>query len=204
MKSLLAIIDDKNDLDLSPEVITRLKGDIHRGLIAQLSPEKEAIPFILYALGNSWTNISEQTGIPQSILYATAMYYQWDKKLASLRDKSKEFRPEDMLGDIFNLSLVIIKHGIQEMAKDVLTGEKKVTSFPLFPKNLHGFEKLFTVLEKLKELTGESPKPNQGGTVVNAQNVQINQSVTEVIDVQEDEARKKERELKYKFLRGEV
>lgn len=206
MQSLIAAAE-KNDIGLPKEAIEDLKLEIQKGAIGHVCPDKEAVPFMLYCIGTSFEDIAVRTNIHIKILWATALYYNWPEKRRKIQGE-KDFQPEAVLSDVFNLSLVIIQHGIKDMAKDVLSGKRRASQFPLFPKNLHGFEKLLLTLEKMKQITGDLPPTvgNNSGTVVQANNVQINQhqnpqDLAEYTD-EEIEARKKERAEKYKAIKG--
>lgn len=208
-RSIIEIADQKTTLDIPEDKIKEIKSEINRGSLAHLSSEREAIPFMMFAQGYSFEKISDYCSLPINFIYATALFYEWDKKLNKLRDSSSEFTSEALLGEIYSMTLIVAKMGLQEYAKDVMVGKNSAKNFPLFPQNLHGFEKLITVLEKLKNLEngGSTGSTSSGGTTINANNVQINNGPNEEDSTNstisyEERTSAEERAEKWKLISG--
>lgn len=210
MQSLVAAVQSS---ELVPvEEKEKIESRVRKGLLGPLSPEREAGPFMLYCCGDDLETIALKTNFPKDILYVTAIHYDWDNKAASLRSDSKDFNPINIQKDLAHSLLVATYMAAKEQLQDVLAGRKSPSQCPLLPKNMHSLEKLMnmiTEMNKPPEGAGSHQYPGSG-TVVHAQNVQINQQqnnhekaqdIVEMTD-EEIEAKRLEREEKYKALRG--
>lgn len=211
MQSLVALVGDSSLVPIEEK--EKIESKLRKGLIGPLSPERESGPFMLYCCGDDLDAISLKTNFPKEILYVTAVHYDWPAKSQSLRGDSKDFNPLNIQRDLAHSLLVATYMAAKEQLADVLAGRKKPSQCPLLPSNMHSLEKLMNMITEMNvPANGDNSIP-QGGTVVHAQNVQINQQqnnngnnnpqeIQEISD-EELEAKKIEREAKYKALRGE-
>jgi len=203
MHASLIVAVQKSDLipeDIRPILESRVK----KGLLGPLSPEREAGPFMLYCVGDDMEAIALKTNFPRDVLYVTAIHYDWKEKSSLLRSDSKDFNPANIQKDLAHTLLVATYLATKEQLQDVLAGRKKASQCSLIPKNVQALDKLMNMVSALSAPeTSVAP----GGTVVHAQNVQINQSGSEgdgkleTLTDEEMEEKKKEREIKYKALR---
>ena len=185
----------------------QIESRVRKGLLGPLTVERESGPFMLYCCGDTFEDIAIKTNFPIDVLYVTAIHHNWEERSKSLKIKGKAFDPANLQKDLSHSILVATYMAAQEQLQDVLAGRKKASQCPLIPKNIHALERLMGMITALNSAEGSVPP---GGTVVHAQNVQINQNSKEVPTVQnaefvdeETEERKKERAEKYKLLRGD-
>ena len=205
-----ALTASPQSVDLIPvEEREAIESRKRKGLIGPLSPERETGPFMLYCCGDDLDAIALKTNFPKEILYVTAVHYDWTKKSEGLRDGTQAFNPLNIQKDLAHSLLVATSLAVKEQLKDVLSGRKSASQCPLIPKNMQSLEKLMTLITALN--TAPEASAGKGGTVVHAQNVQINQSgqsqeKSGIVEVSEEEmeAKRQEREAKYKALKGNV
>lgn len=196
-----SLIPALNNSKLVPDdVKKKLEAKLKKGTIGPLSPERESGPFMLFACGDNIDTIALKTNFPKEMLYLTALHYEWELKVKLLHGESGEFNAERVKKDLANTLLVATYISAKEQLQAVLSGRKKAEDCPLIPSNTAQLDKLMNMLQTL-----ENP-PNQagsGGTVVNAQNVQINNSSPEKEIASDDKDYKEERKKKYKALKGD-
>ena len=188
----LIVTTERSDIipvEKKQEIIARIR----KGLLGPLSPEREAGAFMLYCCGDDFESISLKTNFPLDIIYVTAAHYGWDIKAKALRSESGDFNPVNIQKNLANSLLIATYMSVQEELKDVLAGKKSASDCKLIPNNIKSLQ---TLMDMVSNVHNPGVAGNQG-TVVHAQNVQINQ-------VAEPKPEKKEEnEIKYAVLKGE-
>ncbi len=172
MSSELKALVERNELKLPSERVQSLMRTLQQRAVAQLSSEKEPGPFMLYCLGNDLNDIASKTGYPVEVITLTAIYYKWNQKI-ELFNKVKDKTPSDIQKDLVNSLLVATYVGISRELGEVIAGKRSAADCKLIPKEIKDLEKLVALVNTANGIVPNPAEP--GKTVVNAQNVQINQ-----------------------------
>ena len=177
----------KNDLGLPETKTAKLIQLVNNRSVAQLSPDKESGPFLLYCTGTDFETIATRCSYPLDVVLLTAMHYRWNEKIDKLGLRSVENAPNAIQKDLANSLLVATYVAMQKQLGDVIAGRMKPEKCALIPKNAYALEKLMALVTDINNPTSKTP--GEGGIAVNAQNVQINQGVVPMND--EDRAKKR-------------
>ncbi|MEM4379364.1 MAG: hypothetical protein QXL01_01575 [Thermoplasmatales archaeon] len=197
------VILRKNSLNLPTEQIVRIEKALERRDISPISSDKETGLFLLYAMGESLDSIAEQTNIPKDIIALTAVTYDWETKCLEI----KKYRNGDKIGemqkDLVNTLLAATYVTIKRELALVIAGKKDPYEVLLIPKKIEGLEKLMNMVAEINSPGATAAKntaQKAGGTVVQAQNVQINQQVV----TNPDSAQKESKVERLRKLREEL
>lgn len=183
----------KNDLELPQDEVERLKRLAAVNSISYLSPDKESTPFMLYCMGDTFEEIALKTNLPEAVVKVTAMKYEWHEKSRLYRMDVDEVKK-----DIAKMVLAATHIAVKKELSDVLSGKLKSSS--LIPKNVASLEKLMDLVDTVHGVV-QPAKPKAGGTVIQAQNVQINNNA---VEYPEPEESKDEKEAKYGLVSGKI
>jgi hypothetical protein len=202
----LPTIIEKNALELSDKKIQELNQAIARGTIGPMTADKEGNLFLLYAMGDSIDEITDSTGYPKDIILVTAMRYDWPTRRKKMRLTTPEDTATDISKKIVNGIQMATWLAVKEQIADVVSGRKRPSQCSLIPKNIHGLQKLMEMITVMNNPAVASIRP--GGTVVQAENVQINHNHNlpaaeipkEMIELTDKE--KEDRAAKWAILRG--
>lgn len=189
--------------DLSPEQKEKVKRYIRNGMTSHLSADKEVGPFMLYMMGYSLEAVAKASGFPFDVICLTAAHSRWAEKRNLLQTGGPNVAME-MQKNIANMMLVATFLASQQELADVLSGKKEAIKSHLAVKSLSGLQNLVDIVMKLNGMVDPNGNPvAPPGTVIHAQNVQINNnsSPEEVKSAEEKKlAAAKERAEKLKAL----
>lgn len=161
----------------STEMVKRIEGLIVRGQTAPLPSDKETGPFLLYVLGDSVEQVAQKTGIPVDVVYLTAISYHWSEKREELARKGNVQLITALQKDLINNLLVATQASIIRQVGEVMSGRLPPEKCSLIPRSLHGLKTLMEMVTQINQLVA-SNETNKPQTVIQAQNVQVNQSIT--------------------------
>lgn len=199
-----AALVPKVDIGLLQEDLQKLERKVKRGEVIQLSPEKEAGPFLLYIMGDSLDTIATKTSYPVDIIRITAIYYRWPDKAKAITDMAVDNGEQGdpamkkVQKDLVNQILIATYMSMQKELGDVIAGRKKARQCRLIPNNVHSLEKLITMADTLNSPPEQKIKTD---TLIQGQNVQVIQDKrppeddTIKIKPQEDEEKKQMLEI---------
>jgi hypothetical protein len=176
MENIKALVV-QNPLNLPDKVAHGLLERVNRREVAYLSPEKEAAPFLFYCLGDDFKKIALKANYPIEVIMLTAMYYKWPEKKEVLQKAHVDMVPREIQKDITNSLLVATYMTVQRQLADVMANRKKAEDCPLIPNNMLALEKLMMMIEQLGKPPRDPNVPAAAGTVISANNVQVNQGV---------------------------
>jgi len=155
------------------EVVKRIEGLLVRGQTASLSPDKEAGPFLLYVLGDDIEDIAQKTGTPVDVMYLTCLTYRWQEKRDELSKKGNTVVINALQKSIVNHLLAATQLSVMNQVGKVMSGEIDASECSLIPKNIKSLKELMELVTAVNDLVSASEQKDKPVTVVNAQNVQI-------------------------------
>lgn len=145
------------------------------GASAPLSPDKEVGPFMLFLIGADVEEVAVKTGYPKDVVLLTAIQYKWQEKRDMLIESGKEAELiKDMEKGLVNNLLLATYHKITREVAEVVSGKREDSVY--IPKSIQSLQRLLDMVEKANKLGIVDAPSVVGGTVVNAQNVQIVQN----------------------------
>jgi hypothetical protein len=160
-----------------PEVeIKRLESLVARGITAPLTPEKEVGPFLLYIIGDSLEDVATKTGTPKDVIYLTYVKYGWAEKKNHLSSSGMDKVIEQLNKNMVHHVLVATFKVLTEQIGKVMSGEMPHEKCSYIPRSLHGVRQLIEMAEQVNNIVKDADK-KPGNTIVQANNVQINQQV---------------------------
>lgn len=189
----IKIILRKNSLNLPEEQIKRIEGAVEKRQIAPLPAEKEVGLFLLYAMGDSIDSIAEQTSLPKDVVALTAATYDWDTKCIEIKKYRNGEKIDEIQKDLINTLLMATYVSMKRELALVIAGKKDPGEVLMIPKKIDGLKSLIDLVNSVND--PDKVKIASGGTIVHAQNVQINQ-VSETSKESKIERLKKLRESK--------
>ena len=161
---------------IAPREAKRIIALVENKQTAALTPDKESSPFILYVLGNSIEDVSVISGIPKDVIYLTYLQYNWELKKDELCKKGNTTIINALQRNLVNHLLAATHKSILAQVGKVMSGEIEAKDCPLIPKSIKSLKELMELVTAMNNMVASNEKPT---TVVNAQNVQINQGVEE-------------------------
>jgi len=160
-----------------PDVdIKRLENLLDRGITAPLNNEREGGAFLLYLMGDSLEEIATKTGTPKDVILLTFIKYQWSAKKDIVLAAGMEKVVENINKDLANSLLIATHKVVKDQIAQVLSGKIAPEKCTYIPKSLNGLQQLIEMTSKVNNLIQDGEK-KQGNTIVQAQSVQINQSI---------------------------
>lgn len=173
-----------------PDVdVKRLENLMERGITAPLNSEKEGGAFLLYLMGDSLEEIATKTGTPKDVVLLTFLKYQWLSKKDVVLAAGMEKVIESINKDLANSLLIATHKIVKDQIAQVLSGKIAPEKCTYIPRSLHGLQQLIEMTSKANNLIQDGEK-KQGNTIVQANNVQINQS----LETPKEEVRRVSRE----------
>ena len=186
----LTTIVAKNDLNLSDEMLEKLTKLVRNRTLSYLSPEKETGPFLLYCTGTDFEGIANRCSYPLEVILLTALYYRWNEKMSGLGLTSIDNAPKEIQKDLANSLLIATYLSVQKQLGDVIAGRSDADKCLLIPKNVYSLEKL---MDMVSNINGLKPQAESGGkTIIQANNVQMNNVLGDSGDIKERIAKNKE------------
>jgi hypothetical protein len=166
--------------------VKRLENLIDRGITHPLNEEKEQGAFLMFILKGDLDYVASNTGVPKDVITLTYLKYRWAEKRSLIMDGGIEKVIDGMTKEMYNTILFATYKALTDKASQVLSGkETQYEKLSWMPRSFSGLEQLVNAVRKINGLDngdGEPVKP--GNTVVNAQNVQINQQIEPVKEEQ--------------------
>lgn len=174
------VILRKNSLNLPVEQVKRIESLVDKRAISHISPDREPGLFLMYVMGESLESIAQQTQIPSDIIALTAIKYDWENKALVVQKYRNEDKIGEMQKDLVNTLLAATYVTIKQELALVIAGKKDPYEVLLIPKKIEGLEKLMNLVSEINNPGAASAKgaAKSGGTVIQAQNVQVNQQVS--------------------------
>jgi len=171
------IIVRRNSLNLPTDQLTRIEKAVDKREISPVSAEKEAGLFLMYCMGDELDTIAEQTALPRDVVALTALTYDWQTKAQEIKKYRNGEKVGELQKDLINTILIATYASIKRELALVIAGKKEAYEVPLIPRKIEGLEKLMKMVSEINNLvTPALPSPGNGGTIIQAQNVQVNQS----------------------------
>jgi len=155
--------------DMAHSQLSTLRKELERGSGGILSNEKEQGPFMLYLLGNNYTQISEQCGWPINTILLTAIKNQWYEKKQLLNLNEDKEAAQYVLKSAVNTMLATTTAVIMKQMQEIMRGELKPADCKYIPKDIYGLEKFMSVVNQLHKITTVDDK-DKG----HVQNVNVN------------------------------
>jgi len=177
--------------ELSVGETDRIRRLVATGSSSYLSADKEVGPFMLFLLGDDIETVAVKTGIPKDILLLTCHQYRWLEKRAAISTKEGEM-VKGIERSLLNNILVATYKAVSEEVGAVMAGKLKPSAAQFIPQSMQALQRLMEMVEKANQLVavGGNPPAAGGGTVVHAQNVQINQAAPVPVDDPEERRRR--------------
>jgi hypothetical protein len=169
----IKVILRKNTLNLPEEQVKRIESSIDKRQILPLPSEKETGLFLLYAMGDSIESIAEQTSLPKDVVALTAATYDWEAKCLEIKKYRSGDKLDEIQKDLINTLLMATYVSMKRELALVIAGKKDPNEVLMIPKKIDGLKSLIDLVNSVND--PEKIKIATGGTVVHAQNVQINQ-----------------------------
>lgn len=169
------VIIRKNNLNLPADQLQRIEKAVDRKDIKPLSSDREVGLFLMYCCGDEIDSIAEQTQLPRDVIALTALTYDWHTKALELRKYRNGDKIADLQKDLVNTLLIATYASIKQDLALVIAGKKEAHEVGLIPRKIDGLEKLLNMVSEINNPNGKVPA-NKGGTVVQANNVQIVQN----------------------------
>jgi len=167
----------RTQLACLPEVeLKRLESLVARGISAPLNPEKEVGPFLLFMIGDSLEDVAIKTGTPKDVIYLTYVKYSWDEKKKRLSANGVDKVIEELNKNMVHHVLVATFKVLTEQIGKVMSGELPHEKCSYIPRSLHGVKQLIEMAEQVNNIVKDADK-KPGNTIVQANNVQINQQL---------------------------
>lgn len=141
-----------------------------------LASDKESKVFPLYVLYGDIIQVASIIEVPLDVVKTTAERFNWEeRKQALMETKGASGLVTDVQKDLANTLLMATAVFYKKELGDLIMGRDKASD-RLIPKSMQALSALMEMVASLNGLGGKVETPIRG-TVVNAQNVQINQSV---------------------------
>jgi hypothetical protein len=166
-------------MNLPAEQVERIEKSFDRRDIAPLSSEKETGLFLMYAMGDSLELIAEQTNIPKDVVALTALTYDWDTKVQDVRKFRNSDKVNEIQRELVNTLLLATYASVKKDLALVIAGKKEAREVALIPKTIDKLSQLMTLVSDINnpeaqaQASASAGALKSGGTVVQAQNVQI-------------------------------
>ena len=167
---LLTLLDNPC-FELSPEDEKKLRIACRDKTAFPLSPADEIVPFWLFFLGNSIDSVCQSTRLKKEIILFTALKYNWPGKIKNMQ--AAPMVTQTLLS-LLGATVEQVKISLEELRE-----RKTVSKTSVLAKSTKDVETLIKLLIACGALPGmKSLDQRPGDTVINADNVQINQGAT--------------------------
>lgn len=167
-KALLNLLSQPTAPDMAKAQIASLRTEIERGSGSVLSNEKEQGPFMLYLLGNNYTQIAEQCGWPVNTILLTAIKNQWFEKKKLLDLNEDKDAAKYVLKSAINSMLATTTAVIMKQMQQIMNGQLNANDCKYIPKDVYALEKFMNVVNHLHKL-------NEGSAAAGSvQNINVN------------------------------
>ena len=156
--------------------VRRLENMLERGITHPLSEDKEPGVFVLFVMGKSIEEISVMTGTPKDVMTLTYLKYRWADKKNTLMSAGLEKLLDGMMKNMANLMLAATNQHLTEQVIGVMSGKIPFEKCTFLPRSGHGVQQLMDMVKNVNKMDAEV-NGKSGNTIVQAQNVQINQAL---------------------------
>ena len=158
--------------------VRRLENLLERGITHPLPEDKENGVFVLFVMGKSVEEISVMTGTPKDVMTLTYLKYRWAEKKNTLMSAGIDKLLDGMMKNIANLMLAATNKHLNEQVIGVMSGQIPYEKCTFLPRSGHGVQQLMDMVRNVNRMDAEV-NGKSGNTIVQAQNVQINQQPAE-------------------------
>jgi hypothetical protein len=163
---------------LPPEEAKRIESLVALGKTAPLTLDKETGPFFLFVLGDSIEEVAVKSGTPKDVMYLTYLAYNWEGRRTELLRQGSTQMIATLQKQLVNNLLVATTKCVMKQVTDIMSGSGDPEKCPMVPRSLSGLRTLMDMVIMANKLVAPEDAPSKPGTtVINANNVQVNQGV---------------------------
>lgn len=150
-------------LDMDASVKAAIRKSIAEGRAQMLSAEKEAGPFYLYLIGDSYETVAEKTGWSVDVIAITALRFHWYEKKLSCGLSSDDDGAKQVLKSAMSAVLAATAHVLTEQAKNVMSGKIDASECKIIPKSVKELQMFVQTVSQIYEMN----EKNEQNQVVN-------------------------------------